>query len=242
MEELIKNASEADLLGFSKTFLGTYGAHGFQSLAKRDADLLLFYALEHSGVVDSREGNHQVARRLRLTPTRVSNLRRDAWARWAEPSDVRAHLAHTFREIFAAPALERVLRQNRATWKTDRLLPLLLEHPSDRSEVEQFLKAAKDIPHRARNSEVLLIPQDQVIPLVDFAAEGLDKAGQNLIKKAFASNKKLSDFLTEDISRISATEARAVLNNTVGAILEKASVDLAAKGLSALVLGYFGTS
>ena len=68
MEELIKNASEADLLGFSKTFLGTYGAHGFQSLAKRDADLLLFYALEHSGVVDSREGNHQVARRLRLTP------------------------------------------------------------------------------------------------------------------------------------------------------------------------------
>ena len=124
MEEVIKNAEEADLLAFAKTFLGTYGTHGFQSLAKRDTDLLLFYALEHSGVIDSRASNHQVARRLKLTPKRVSNLRRDAWARWAEPSDVRDHLAHTLKACFAAPALERVLKQNRSAWKTDKLSPL----------------------------------------------------------------------------------------------------------------------
>lgn len=241
MEEVIKNAEEADLLAFAKTFLGTYGTHGFQSLAKRDTDLLLFYALEHSGVIDSRASNHQVARRLKLTPKRVSNLRRDAWARWAEPSDVRDHLAHTLKACFAAPALERLLKQNRSAWKTDKLIPLLLEHPSDRAEVEQFLKSAGDIPHYAKNPEVVLIPHDQVMALVDFAADGLDKARQALIKKSFATNKKLSELLTQDISKLSAGEVRTVLNTTVATVMEKSTIDLAAKGLSALVLGYLGT-
>lgn len=240
MLDLIKKAGESELLKFAEVFLGTYGAQGFQALSKRDTDLLLFYTLEASGVLDSRAGNHDVARLLRVTPRRVALLRRDAWARWAEPTDVREHLTFTLRSVFQPAPLERLLRENRGRWKQDGLLPLLLEHPSDRDEVEQFLKSAHSTPHHARNPEVLLVPKDQVVPLLDFAASGLDKARQGAIKKAFASNTKLGEFLTRDISKLSAAEARAVLNNTVGAIFEKASVDLAAKGLSALTLGYLG--
>lgn len=242
MEELIKNASEENLLGFVTTFLGSYGTHGFQSLNKRDSDLLLFYSLECRGVLDSRQSNHETARILRLTPRRVAALRRDAWARWASRADVQRHLADTLRTAFAPIALTQVLKENRKSWNDDGLLPILLEHPSDHAEVEQFLKAVHCIPHYARNREVLLVPHDHVIPLLESMGDGVDAKRGRALNKAFSANTTLKKFLTKDISTLSWAQARAVLNNTVAAMLDKAAVDTVANGLSVLFLGILGKS
>lgn len=240
MEEVLTKAEDRDLLAFAKGFLGSYGTYGFQCLNKRDADLLLFYALETSGVLDSRNSNHEAARMLRLTPRRLAALRRDAWARWAARADVQKHLADTLRAAFQVKALKRVLAENLKSWKDDRLLPILLEHPSGHAEVEQFLKSVHSIPHYARNREVLLLPHDQVLPLLETASEALDTKRVREIKKSFAASTTLQEYLTEDISRLTWDQTRSVLNNTVGAMLEKAAVDGAAKGISALVLGVLG--
>lgn len=240
VEEVIKKAREEDLLAFAQGFLGAYATHGFQSLSKRDTDLLLFYTLETSGVLDSRMSNHDTARRLRLTPKKVSALRREAWARWASPGDVQEHLRQTLRATFKPAVLKRVLQDNLSVWKKERLVPLLLEHPSDHSEVEQFLKTQHCIPHYAKNREVLLVPHDQIVPLLEHAADGLDAKRQREIKKSFAENTTLKELITKDLSKLSWEETRAALNQALGAVFEKAAVDAAAKALSGVVSGFLG--
>ena len=54
------------------------------------------------------------------------------------------------------------------------------------------------------------------------------------IRTAFAKDADLQSFLTKDIKKLSWREARSVLNKTVAAIVQKAAVDGAARGLSAV--------
>jgi hypothetical protein len=78
MSRLVSKADGPELERFSRRFLAKYLAHGFQSLSKRDVELLLFYELELSDLISASASNHDVAKMLRLTGRKVAGLRRDA--------------------------------------------------------------------------------------------------------------------------------------------------------------------
>ncbi|MEZ4225566.1 MAG: hypothetical protein R3B13_31730 [Polyangiaceae bacterium] len=240
MKQLLAKAQTPELECFARRFLTKYMAQGFQSLSKRDVELLLFYELELSDLVSAAASNHDVAKRLRLTAKKVATLRRDAWARWAEDNEIQDHLRATLRGLFTPDALATVLTENKRAWRSDGLVPLLLEHPSDRAEVEQFLKRRHSIPHYARNREVLLVPYKLLIELSASLGTPVEKKQLTQIRAAFLKDADLKGLLTRDLRELSWREARQVLNNTVAEMLHKTSVDAASRGLGAVLGGVLG--
>ncbi len=237
MSNLVSKAEGPELERFARRFLNKYLSAGFQSLSKRDVELLLFYELELSGLVSAQASNHDVSKALRVTPRKVASLRRDAWARWAQDNEVQTHLKETLRALFEEEALLGVLEQNRKAWKEDGLLPLLLEHPSDRAELEELLKRRKCIAHHPRNREVLLVPHAPLLDVVAGLSGEVDEKRLGHVRAGFAKSSDLKTFLTKDVRKLSWKEARAVLNTTVAEIVNKATVDGVAKGLSAIYGG-----
>ena len=71
-----------DPAGFANEFLRLTLLQGFQSLTKRDLELLIFVLLERDGAIQRAESNFSVASHLRVTPAKVKALRRDGYARW----------------------------------------------------------------------------------------------------------------------------------------------------------------
>ncbi len=71
-----------DPAGFGNEFLRLTLLQGFQSLTKRDLELLIFVLLERDGAIDRGDSNASVALQLRVTPAKVKGLRRDGYARW----------------------------------------------------------------------------------------------------------------------------------------------------------------
>ena len=71
-----------DPAAFGNEFLRLTLLQGFQSLTKRDLELLIFVLLERDGTVGRDESNATVAARLRVTPAKIKALRRDGYARW----------------------------------------------------------------------------------------------------------------------------------------------------------------
>lgn len=239
--DLTSDVSDDKLATFARRFLRRYADHGFQSMQKRDVELLLYYELELCGVLDPGSDNHSIAKTLRLTPTKIKSLRRDAWARWAEPNEVRDHLRQTLANLFRDEVLSTLLEENESVCRQDKLLPVMLEHPSDRAEVEQALKRRHSVPRYARNREVLLVPHRQLLALVDEVVPGgIEKKKLATIRNAFLKDATLKGLLTKDITKLSWSEARAVLNATVGEALQKASIDVASKALSGAIGPLFG--
>ncbi|HMR05636.1 MAG TPA: hypothetical protein PKA88_07650 [Polyangiaceae bacterium] len=237
MSRLVSKSDGPELERFARRFLSKYLAHGFQSLSKRDVELLLFYELELSDLISASASNHDVAKSLRLTGRKVSNLRRDAWARWAEENEIKEHLRASLKQLLSVEALTTVLSENRRAWSGDGLIPLLLEHPSDRAEVEQFLKRRHSIPHYAKNREVILVPHKLLLDLSAGLGGTVQKKQLSIVRSAFIKDADLKAFLTKDLRELSWREARQVLNVTVAEMLHKASVDAAARGLSSVFGG-----
>jgi len=167
-------------------------------------------------------------------------LRRDSWARWAEDNEVKEHLRATLTGLLSVEALTTVLTENKKAWSADGLIPLLLEHPSDRAEVEQFMKRRHSIPHYAKNREVILVPHKVLLDLAASLGGSVQKKQLAVVRSAFAKDADLKSFLTKDIRELSWTEARQVLNKTVAEMLHKASLDAAARGLGVVFGGVLG--
>jgi len=236
MTDFLSRAEDPVLERFARRFLAKTVQNGFGSMSKRDAELLLFYELELSGLVPTQASHHEVAKLLRVTPRRVAALRRDAWARWARENEIREHLRGTLQALFEPDAIRTVLEENRKVWQVDGLLPVALEHPSDRAEVEQFLKRRHSVVHTARNREVLLLTHTAALDLAQSVVGEISEKQKQAIRSAFGKDATLKTFLTKDIRKSSWREARVVLGNTLGQVLEKATVDGAAKAL-AVVFG-----
>ena len=65
-----------DPAGFANEFLRLTLLQGFQSLTKRDLELLIFVLLERDGAIQRADSNFSVASHLRVTPAKVKALRR----------------------------------------------------------------------------------------------------------------------------------------------------------------------
>ncbi len=71
-----------DPAGFGDEFPRLTLLQGFQSLTKRDLELLIFVLLERDGAISRADSNAAVALKLRVTTAKVKALRRDGYARW----------------------------------------------------------------------------------------------------------------------------------------------------------------
>ena len=204
---------------FGQLVLKHYVTEGWGSLSKRDLELLIFILLEKDGALDRGASNYEAARALRVTESKVAALRRDAYARWRplaleQPEDV---LRRVLRAALTKTQLDQTMNFATERRMDEGFIPLLVEHPDDRAEVEHAIKDAGSIPVLERNREVVLIHYRTLLLIADSLnlLETDPIRVQRDFKKMFSKQESLKDFLTTPVGELTPAGARAALNDAV---------------------------
>lgn len=162
---------------FGQKLLSLYLEQGFQSLPKRDLELLIFLLLEIDGAIDRRESNYVVARKLRVTPTRVKALRRDAYARWRPliGESREDALQRILGSVLTVENIEAGAKHASEKSRKEGFIAVRIEHSDDRGEFEQVIMDVGAIPIYERNRDVLVVRFDTLIAI----SEKLGLLGQD---------------------------------------------------------------
>jgi hypothetical protein len=220
-----------DSASFSEQLLKEFLGNGWGSLGKRDLDLLLFILLEKDGAWSRTASNYEVARLLRLTESRVALLRKDAYARWRllNPEEPAAALARIFQTVLPQQKLEQVMKYATERKMSEGYIPLLIEHPDDRAEMERAIKVAGGVPIHERNREVILIRHSLLIDIADHHDLLQTDPGtiQSELKQIaqevdilLAADTTLKEFLQMPIEKITPAAIRAAFNDAGATVAE----------------------
>jgi hypothetical protein len=182
--------------------------------------LLIFVLLELDGAVNRHADNYSVARALRLTPTRVKGLRRDAYARWRPliGEERRDALRRILSSVLTAENIAAGAKHSSEKNRKEGFLAVRIEHPDDHAEFEQAIIDVGAIPVYERNREVLDVRFDTLIRLSEvhgFVTKDPKKIRTELKNLAPAAE-ELEDFLRKPVNDVTRSDARSVLNS-VGA-------------------------
>lgn len=209
---------------FGQRVVDRYFAEGWGSLSKRDLELLFFILLEKDGALDRSGSNYDIARLLRVTESKVVSLRKDAYARWRHftsetHDDV---VSRVFRVALSQAQLVQSMKYATARRMDEGFIPLLIEHPDDRAEVEHAIKGASGIPIFERNREVLLIHHETLVNVAESLGilERDPKKVQSQLKTLLGNQATLKSFLSMPIKKITWDDARAALNDAGTIVVE----------------------
>jgi hypothetical protein len=219
---------------FADEFLRLTLLQGFQSLTKRDLELLIFVLLERDGAVGRDEGNAAVAAKLRVTPAKVKALRRDGYARWRAlvPEDDEAAM----RRIVAAALTEANLRSGAKhvseRSRKDGFLAVRVEHPDDAQRFEQAILDVGALPVYERNRDVVAVRFDTLLKIAEkwgYLQPDAEKIAKQLKKLAPAAE-EVEDLLKKDLTRLRWEDVRDALNG-LGAKAVASTAEGGLKGL-----------
>lgn len=220
---------------FSQTLLDYFLEQGWQSLSKRDLELLIYILLEQDGAIGRFDSNHAVAKQLRLTPSKVAALRRDSYARWRPllQLDSREMIRRVLKETLTEKKLAAAGLYASERQKSEGFLALQIEHPDYRAEMEEAIKNLDGIPVYERNPQVILIHYKTLFELArqydlldDFP--NIQKALRRL---RGSKVKDLEDFLRKDAKDLTWEDVRAALNSTAAKIVAGELTSLALPAL-----------
>jgi hypothetical protein len=211
---------------FGEQILKLYLEQGWQSLSKRDLELLIFLSLEMDGAIDRFASNHSVARSLRITPSKVASLRRDAYARWRTLSTETTAdiIKRVLRSALTEESLINAARYASERRKEEGFLAILIEHPDYRAEFEEAVKKAGAIPIYERNREVILLNYETLLKLAE-NMDLLEKDPAKLqakLKKLCGTKTDLEGFLKKNINDLTWDDARAALNSAGAKVISGA--------------------
>ena len=158
-----------DPAGFGNEFLRLTLLQGFQSLTKRDLELLIFVLLERDGAIDRGDSNASVALQLRVTPAKVKGLRRDGYARWRAlvPEEADAALQRIVATVLTEANLRSGAKHVSERSRKDGFLAIRIEHPDDAQRFEQAILEVGALPVYERNREVVAVRFDTLLKIAE---------------------------------------------------------------------------
>lgn len=226
---------------FADEFLRLTLLQGFQSLTKRDLELLIFVLLERDGAVGRDEGNAAVAAKLRVTPAKIKALRRDGYARWralvpeGDDAALRRIVATVLTESNLRSGAKHVSERNRK----DGFLAIRIEHPDDAQRFDQAILDVGALPVYERNREVVAVRFDTLLKIAEkwgYLQPDAEKIAKELKKLAPAAE-EVADLLKKDVTKLRWDEARSALNS-LGAKAIASTAEGGLKGLLKIVFPF----
>ena len=200
----------------------------------------MFYALEQSEINDispSRD-NYQVAEELKLTPAKVSRLRREAYARWAEREQTTAILRNELKKYFEEKRLTRMLEQHGKKFLDEKLVPIALDNPAARDELERRIRSMGAIPDYVLNRDVIYVNFNTLCDIALSFSDEKVTAAKARAQQELDRNTTLRELLKTDLSKLSWRKARSALSDAaISAIedgLKSGVLDTAATVVSAV--------
>lgn len=224
-----------DPAGFAAEFLRLTLLQGFQSLTKRDLELLIFVLLERDDAIAHADSNAEVAARLRVTPAKVRALRRDGYARWRMlvPEDPDRAMARIIAAALTPAAIRAGSRHVGERSRKDGFLAVRIEHPDDAARFEQAIVEVGAVPVYERNRQVLAVRFDTLVRLSErwghLQPDPAAVLGQ--LRRLAPASDELAALLAKDLGELHWRDVREALNG-LGA---KAVADSAGDGLKGLL-------
>lgn len=214
---------------------------GFQSLTKRDLELLIFILLERDGAIARSDSNAAVALQLRVTPAKVKGLRRDGYARWRAlvPEEGEAALQRIVATVLTAENLRAGARYVTERSRKEGFLAIRIEHPDDAQRFEQAIVEAGGIPVYERNREVVAVRFDTLVQIAERWNYLQPDAPATLetLKKLAPASEEVAELLKKDITQLRWADVRRALNS-LGAKTIASSAEGGLKGLLKLVFPF----
>ncbi|MFT4256409.1 MAG: hypothetical protein QM599_05565 [Pseudoxanthomonas sp.] len=226
---------------FADEFLRLTLLQGFQSLTKRDLELLIFVLLERDGAIGRDEGNAAVAAKLRVTPAKVKALRRDGYARWRAlvPEDDEAALRRIAASVLTEANLRSGAKHVSERSRKDGFLAIRIEHPDDALRFEQAILDVGALPVHERNREVVAVRFDTLLKIAEkwgYLQPDAEKIAQEL-KKLAPTADEVADLLKKDLGKLRWEDARNALNS-LGAKAISSTAEGGLKGLLKIVFPF----
>ena len=226
---------------FGQEFLRLTLLQGFQSLTKRDLELLIFVLLERDGAIGRDESNAAVALKLRVTPAKVKSLRRDGYARWRAlvPEDEHAALQRIVAGVLTEANLRSGAKHVSERNRKEGFLAIRVEHPDDAQRFEQAILEVGALPVYERNREVVAVRFDTLLKIAEkwgYLQPDAQRIGKELKKLAPAAE-EVADLLQKDLAKLRWEDARNALNS-LGAKAIASSAEGGLKGLLKLVFPF----
>ncbi len=206
-----------DPAAFARDLVENAVASGFGSLSKRDLELLVFWLLERDGLLPREATNHEVARRLSVTPAKARAFRRDADARWGRlnPGSQRtaARVQAILHRVLAPRTLETARRHTPAADRSDGFIGLLVGHPADRDLLEQLVVEAEGVPRTGRHPDVLLVRFDVLLAIASKHLKATDLAdARKQLKGLGVASEELETLLRKNVSELRWDDLRTAVN------------------------------
>lgn len=230
-----------DPAGFANEFLRLTLLQGFQSLTKRDLELLIFVLLERDGAIARSDSNAAAALRLRVTPAKVKALRRDGYARWRSlvPEETDAAMQRIVATVLTEDNLRSGAKHVSERSRKEGFLAIRIEHPDDQQQFEQAILAVGALPVYERNREVVAVRFDTLLKLAErwgyLQPEPARIAAQ--LKKLTPTAEEVADLLKKDVSTLRWEDVRSALNS-LGAKAIASTAEGGLKGLLRIVFPF----
>ena len=226
---------------FADEFLRLTLLQGFQSLTKRDLELLIFVLLERDGAIGRDEGNAAVAAKLRVTPAKIKALRRDGYARWRAlvPEDDDTALRRIVANVLAEANLRSGAKHVSERSRKDGFLAVRIEHPDDAQRFDQAILDVGALPVYERNREVVAVRFDTLLKIAEKWGYLQPDAGKitKELKKLAPASEEVADLLKKDITKLRWEDARNALNS-LGAKAIASTAEGGLKGLLKIVFPF----
>jgi len=230
-----------DPAGFGNEFLRLTLLQGFQSLTKRDLELLIFVLLERDGAIDRGASNAAVALQLRVTPAKVKGLRRDGYARWRTlvPEDADDALQRIAATVLTEANLRSGAKHVSERSRREGFLAIRIEHPDDAQRFEQAILEVGALPVYERNREVVAVRFDTLLKIAERWGylQPDPQATVAALKKLAPSSQEVADLLKKDVTQLRWDDVRGALNS-LGAKAVGSTVEGGLKGLLKLVFPF----
>ncbi len=230
-----------DPAAFGNEFLRLTLLQGFQSLTKRDLELLIFVLLERDGAITREDSNAAVALKLRVTPAKVKALRRDGYARWRTlvPEDQDAALQRIVANVLTEANLRSGAKHVSERSRKDGFLAIRIEHPDDAQQFEQAILDVGALPVYERNREVVAVRFDTLLKIAErWGFLQPDPAAiTRELQKLAPTAEEVADLLKKDVSKLRWDDARRALNS-LGAKAIASTAEGGLKGLLKIVFPF----
>lgn len=230
-----------DPAAFGNEFLRLTLLQGFQSLTKRDLELLIFVLLERDGAIERGASNAAVALQLRVTPAKVKGLRRDGYARWRAlvPEEGDAAMERIVATVLTEANLRSGAKHVSERSRKEGFLAIRIEHPDDAQHFEQAILDVGAIPVYERNREVVAVRFDTLLAIAERwnYLQPDPQATIEALKKLAPGSEELADLLKKDIKQLRWEDARRALNS-LGAKAISSTAEGGLKGLLKLVFPF----
>ena len=230
-----------DPAAFGNEFLRLTLLQGFQSLTKRDLELLIFVLLERDGALSRSDSNALVALKLRVTPAKVKGLRRDGYARWRAlvPEENEAALQRIVATVLTEDNLRSGAKHVSERSRKEGFLAVRVEHPDDAQQFEQAILDVGALPVYERNREVVAVRFDTLLKIAERWGylQPDPEAVTRELKKLTPAADEVADLLKKDIAKLRWEDARNALNS-LGAKAIASTAEGGLKGLLKIVFPF----